>query len=198
MKTAVPGLCHEGNVLVIEKGNLRIHGGGIARGARPKDGWIVIDLAGEDSCRPVTISGDLPFPRLATVGPSAVIQINWLDFGVPNLDRGFWEKLVADLEDISAVRPTDVLVMCLGGHGRTGTALAILGSLLGVIPASECPVRWVRANYCQRAVETAQQALYVADVTGREVSELSAPHDPGWDTDMEEWARWFGHCGGLL
>lgn len=67
---------------------------------------------------------------------------------------------------------------CIGGHGRTGTALACLAVLTGC-PASEA-VAWVRASYCQKAVETAGQEAFVnglrccppprelgADVTGR-------------------------------
>jgi hypothetical protein len=37
-----------------------------------------------------------------------------------------------------------VEVGCLGGHGRTGTAVA-----------------WVRASYCQKAVETAAQEAFI-------------------------------------
>ncbi len=54
-----------------------------------------------------------------------------------------------------------VEVGCLGGHGRTGTALACLAVLTGT-PANEA-VAWVRANYCAHAVETeAQEALVAA------------------------------------
>lgn len=48
---------------------------------------------------------------------------------------------------------------CLGGHGRTGTALACIVVLSGY-PAAEA-VAWVRSNYCDRAVETAPQEAFV-------------------------------------
>jgi hypothetical protein len=47
----------------------------------------------------------------------------------------------------------------MGGHGRTGTALACLAVLAGCPPAGA--VAWVRANYCQSTVETAEQEALV-------------------------------------
>jgi len=53
-----------------------------------------------------------------------------------------------------------VEVACGGGRGRTGTALACLAVLDGV-PAGDA-VRWVRAHFSPRAVETPWQRRYVA------------------------------------
>ena len=50
-------------------------------------------------------------------------------------------------------------VGCLGGSGRTGTALACMAVLAGV-PAAEA-VPWVRAAYRPEAVETAEQEAWV-------------------------------------
>lgn len=52
-----------------------------------------------------------------------------------------------------------VEVGCIGGHGRTGTALAILAILTGH-PAADA-VAWVRANYCPKAVETVDQEAFI-------------------------------------
>jgi hypothetical protein len=57
-----------------------------------------------------------------------------------------------------------VEVGCLGGHGRTGTALACLAILTGH-PHGEA-VAWVRANYCVDAVETAEQEAFVVELVG--------------------------------
>ena len=51
---------------------------------------------------------------------------------------------------------------CLGGHGRTGTASACLAVLAGE-PAGGA-VAWVRGTYCDQAVETPEQAAFVADL----------------------------------
>jgi len=52
-----------------------------------------------------------------------------------------------------------VEVGCIGGHGRIGTALAILAILTGH-PAADA-VAWVRANYCPKAVETIDQEAFI-------------------------------------
>jgi protein-tyrosine phosphatase len=52
-----------------------------------------------------------------------------------------------------------VEVGCVGDHGRTVTALAILAILAGH-PAADA-VAWVRANYCPKAVETAGQEAFI-------------------------------------
>jgi protein-tyrosine phosphatase len=54
-----------------------------------------------------------------------------------------------------------VEIGCLGGHGRTGTALACLAVLAGTPP--DDAVAWVRATYCEKAVETDAQEQLVAD-----------------------------------
>jgi protein-tyrosine phosphatase len=53
---------------------------------------------------------------------------------------------------------------CLGGHGRTGTALACLAILCG-LPPSEA-VTWVRESYCASAVESGLQEAFVTGFGG--------------------------------
>jgi protein-tyrosine phosphatase len=55
-----------------------------------------------------------------------------------------------------------VEIGCLGGHGRTGTALACLAVLSGE-PANQA-VAWVRTNYCSNAIETPEQAAFVSSL----------------------------------
>ena len=52
----------------------------------------------------------------------------------------------------------------IGGHGRTGTALACLAILGG---HSDDAVLWVRSAYCAQAVETAEQEAFVIDFASR-------------------------------
>ena len=59
-----------------------------------------------------------------------------------------------------ARRGERVEVGCLGGHGRTGTALACLAVLAGH-PAADA-VAWTRTHYCPKAVETPDQEAFVA------------------------------------
>ena len=71
-------------------------------------------------------------------------RIRWPDFWVPT-DTG--ER---------------VEVACRGGVGRTGTALAALAVLDGLVPADA--VHWVRADYHRRAVETPWQRRWLRRV----------------------------------
>jgi hypothetical protein len=83
-------------------------------------------------------------------------HLAWPDFGVPDAS-----ELTASLRRLLArARAGEVVeIGCLGGHGRTGSALACLAVLTGT-PAEQA-VDWVRANYCPDAVETEEQRAFV-------------------------------------
>jgi len=84
-------------------------------------------------------------------------RVQWPDFWIPT-DRD--DALAALCEALDRAHHGDsVEVGCLGGRGRTGTALAALAVLDGM-PASHA-VRWVRQNYDPQAVETPWQAWWV-------------------------------------
>ena len=97
-------------------------------------------------------------PAWAPPWPHA--DVEWEDFGVPDPD-----ELRSSLGDVLArARGGDVVeIGCLGGHGRTGTALACLAVLTGTPSAGA--VEWVRAIYCVKAVETEEQAAFVERFT---------------------------------
>jgi Protein-tyrosine phosphatase len=83
-------------------------------------------------------------------------HLDWPDFGVPD-DPALVITALRSVID-RARTGERVEIGCLGGHGRTGTALACLAILTGH-PATDA-VAWVRASYCPKAVETAgQEAL---------------------------------------
>jgi protein-tyrosine phosphatase len=87
-------------------------------------------------------------------------RIVWPDFWIPR-DRA--DALDALRETLRRAHDgQSVEVACMGGRGRTGTALAALAVLDGM-PADEA-VRWVRENYDRHAVETPWQARWVRRV----------------------------------
>lgn len=86
-------------------------------------------------------------------------HVDWPDFGVP-VDLDVFRAALADALE-RARRGEAVELGCLGGHGRTGTALACLAILTGTPPSEAA--EWVRANYCEKAVETDEQVRLVAD-----------------------------------
>jgi protein-tyrosine phosphatase len=85
-------------------------------------------------------------------------HLAWPDFGVP----ADGESAAAALRDLlgRARAGETVELGCIGGHGRTGTALACLVVLAGLGP--DDAVGWVRAHYCRHAVETGRQEAFVA------------------------------------
>jgi hypothetical protein len=85
-------------------------------------------------------------------------HVRWPDFGLPS-DPAALRSALGELLDRARAGAV-VEIGCLGGHGRTGTALACLAILTGT-PPSEA-VAWVRERYCERAVETDDQAQFVA------------------------------------
>jgi hypothetical protein len=88
-------------------------------------------------------------------------RFDWPDFGVPSDPDVVVATLQALLE---RARKGEVVELgCYGGHGRTGTALAVLAVLTGHDP--EDAVAWVRASYCERAIETDEQVAFVRTLT---------------------------------
>jgi Protein-tyrosine phosphatase len=98
-------------------------------------------------------------PRWAPPWPHD--HVRWPDFGVPDDSDELRAALAQLLERARAGKLVEI--GCLGGHGRTGTALACLAVLTGT-PANEA-VDWVRAAYCPQAVETAEQVAFVETFT---------------------------------
>jgi hypothetical protein len=88
---------------------------------------------------------------------SMAYYIDWEDFHLPVR----WDVAANTIIDTykKAQSGLWVEVGCMGGHGRTGTALAAMAILSG-IPAKES-VDWVRKNYCERAVESDTQEWWL-------------------------------------
>jgi protein-tyrosine phosphatase len=82
--------------------------------------------------------------------------VPWRDFGLP-ADRDDARQAIENAWRRCAAERVEVA--CLGGRGRTGTALACVAILDGVPPGAA--VRYVRAHYSPHAVETMWQRRYV-------------------------------------
>ena len=85
------------------------------------------------------------------------VLVDWTDMESPLLKREFWPHL----HDIAKTNGyTDILFCCLGGHGRTGTALAsTLISLCGMDPFNAAAT--VRGQLCRDCIETTDQVEYL-------------------------------------
>lgn len=83
--------------------------------------------------------------------------VAWPDMSIPKYPKAAVAAIVDCFE--KARSGLTVEVGCIGGHGRTGTALACMAVLGGVPPADA--VEWVRTNYCQETVESERQEWWV-------------------------------------
>lgn len=84
-------------------------------------------------------------------------SILWADFGLPrNLNVAYDQML--DSYDL-AKDGLAVEVSCIGGHGRTGTAAAIMDVLAG--NGHKEAIASVRSKYCNRAIESREQEWFV-------------------------------------
>jgi protein-tyrosine phosphatase len=135
---------------------------------------LLVDLTG--SYRPPVVAYGVS-ERLRVSRPAVVVD--WEDFSPPpaQIGRGWWELLAEE-----AIRFGDVWICCAGGHGRTGTAAAILAYLLDREEVGDDPVTFIRKQYCDRAVETQDQIDYVSAITGTVTAAV-----PRWDHIIEYW-----------
>lgn len=83
--------------------------------------------------------------------------LRWRDFWLP-ADRALAAGAFREVWERAETQRVEVA--CLGGRGRTGTALAAVAVIDGV-PAQEA-VGYVRANYRAGAVEMPWQRKYIA------------------------------------
>ena len=140
-------------------------------------GWTIFAGAGPDCTKQLggfdlllNLTGDtvfgghiIPVPELKRwASPAGIpeIVLDWPDLGIVRLPREFWKALIA----LVAEQKAKMLVFCVGGHGRTGTAIASLMAACGW--SSTEAIAWVRANYCGRAIETKEQEEYVRWIAG--------------------------------
>ena len=81
---------------------------------------------------------------------------------------------------LRALRATgqDVAVACMGGHGRTGTFLAMNAWLMGILDGKK-PIEFIRDIYCQECVETKVQFELLAKLTGIDETNLHVPYVAG-------------------
>lgn len=118
---------------------------------------VLLSLAGDPAptMPPHRVPAVAGLPQLPAIMVPPTIQLVWPDCDVPfGLTAEWWSALGA------WCRGRRVGIGCMGGHGRTGTAMSILLSYLASITGPAAVAR-VRAEYCPRAVESEAQEEYV-------------------------------------
>lgn len=149
-------------------------------GSRKGQGWqslmpdeqpdLVIGPKGQID--PPTVVG-FNFTDMTDDFPDRMVGLKWRDGSIPNVTSQFWHDLAQEIrtnDDIEVVQ-----AQCMGGHGRTGTALAILAGLLldaGFDDVSDV-LEFVRDSYCKRAVESKSQIEHISTVLDLDIGSAS-------------------------
>ena len=104
---------------------------------------------------------DIPFKwaRKYSETQTKEIMLDWPDQDAPIINPLFWKDLIKQLE----TNRQKMLIFCIGGHGRTGTAIACL--LIAAFGWTAQQAKdWVWTNYCKEAIETLVQENYLNTV----------------------------------
>lgn len=129
----------------------------------------------------ISVSGNLTAPETLC----DTIMLDWMDGGVPDMKSLFW-TLAKAKERIEQGKRVEI--GCLGGHGRTGTLLAILVGQIEKVDAKTA-ILAVRKRYCKEVVETTQQAELVYHALGESSGDL-------WEWWVEPKVIWAPYAGG--
>lgn len=103
--------------------------------------------------------------------PWAHTWIEWTDFGLP-VDPAAAHVALRDAWQRAARERVEVA--CLGGLGRTGTALACLAVLDGL--SADAAIALVRDRYDVRAIETPEQLEFISDFADGRADSTTGGH----------------------
>ena len=158
--------CHEGTKKVFTDpiSKLDFYGGGKFKDLVIHRNHLIISLLGSSPSDSIRWSCVNSASEKLDKYKLSVIEIDWSDGDALNFKKDFW----IDLLSVIRTEKKDVTIYCLGGHGRTGTALSILASMCGV--TDKDPVQYIRDKYCNKVVETQSQIDYIEEITDKVVS----------------------------
>ncbi|MCI0526895.1 MAG: hypothetical protein L0Y56_05505 [Nitrospira sp.] len=160
--------CHNGTVNVFRdpSSGVWIRGGGKSRDFTSELDDLVIDLAQSSFYSETLVQSTYKSKHLSRYTEPLRISVDWKDFQDISLDKSFWIDLIKEIRHLKR----DVSICCIGGHGRTGTALSILVGLMLPRGFSDGdPVQFVREAYCANSVESNVQIDYIEHITGMKV-----------------------------
>ena len=98
------------------------------------------------------------------------VVIDWPDMGVMS-DAEI--KLVINVTVKAIKGGKRVEIACMGGHGRTGTLLAMLRTAIGKMSAKEA-IESLRKDYCKKIVESGTQVKAVFRLAGEDEESADA------------------------
>lgn len=133
---------------------------------------VVMNLMGTS----ITPQHNIPIPELQKWESKSSVQemmIDWPDMDVVEFPVEFW----TDIRDYLQKEKKKMLIFCVGGHGRTGTAVACL-LVVSCNMTADAAISWIRKNYCGEAIENKWQEDYVRDIY-QQFRELEKPKKKG-------------------
>jgi hypothetical protein len=120
--------------------------------------------------KPVIKSAPAWFARLFKEPRIQEVVLNWPDMGVIPVGREFFQTI---WKAIKQQQRKNIVVFCVGGHGRTGTCVASFMTVINGIHGGQA-IRHVREQYCSHAIETKSQETMVRSMTQRTISKGGA------------------------
>lgn len=190
--------CHTGmsEVYTNDETGCSLFIGGWKHGASYNEDTFVIDLTGDEDKYSSTprAYGKQAEKLMEAVTPAhgGWLSLPFPDYNTPKNMRTYeqWFKMAEGIREI--LEEQDVLVACLGGHGRSGLFCAIVGYILNSGEGWESPVDKIRGIHCQMAVETDAQEQFVYDILGLDLIANPKDYNTGWtDYDILDKADYF-------
>ena len=132
---------------------------------KPESKLIIPTGEGEDAALLHSVIQALKGPALTKPD---VIHLDWPDQKCPpaNITKAWWKALWFYL---SHTYPGQhVITCCVGGHGRTGTALASLCIAVAGMDAGEA-IEYVREKHCDECIESQAQVDYLFTLAGEQL-----------------------------
>lgn len=105
---------------------------------------------------------EIPIFQSTTKAPIAFIK--WPDMGTPGAAIFPYAEWIASLLKDGK----NVQTGCIGGHGRTGTLLAVVLLAAGVEEYAYDAIRFVRKKYCEFAIESISQEQFIYAYSGEQ------------------------------
>jgi hypothetical protein len=168
---------HDGSEYIFKAGSKTI-GGAKGTDLESKYANLVIDLAGAfcdrverwkrdaESARLFIKSGPERFNVLkdfidtsnTKIAVPELVRLDWPDMRKPPVTLQFWQEMWNLLPE------GHTIFCCIGGHGRTGTALAAMMIAADRKMSAKKAIDIVREFHCKDAIETTGQEDYLEDI----------------------------------